>query len=95
LRLGNQGHLPADPEKLLHDVWPLAALCFNGKFPNSQHNFGAASIKYRPIIASFLANHMIQEVKDVLSPEIALMIVMESAILCSKVDASQIPDTYG
>jgi len=90
LRVGSHGQPMAPPEQLLNAVWPIAEMCFSGTFPNVNHEFGIASVKYRPIIASFLANKIIQDVKSVLPPETALTIVMESAILCSKLDPATV-----
>ena len=78
--------LPATP--LLKLVWPLAMMCFTGRFPGHSRDYGAASIKFWPAIAAHVANALIRKVQPVLDPRTSLLIVMETAIYASKLDAA-------
>lgn len=72
--------------ELLRTVWPLALTCFSGKFPGAQREFGTASLKWWSAIAARACGRPIQEVKGVLPPDVALTILMQTAIYCSKLD---------
>lgn len=82
----NFPHLP--PQDLLKRLWPLAMMCFTGRFPGESrdYDYGVASPHFWPAITARLANAQIQEVRPVLAPEIGLVIVMETAIYASKLD---------
>ncbi len=84
----HQAQLPA--RDLLRAVWPTALICFSGKFPGSDHEFGAAPVPWWSAIAAQAASRPIQDVKSVLAPDIALRLLMESAIYCSKLDQLQV-----
>lgn len=71
---------------LLKIVWPMAMTCFSGKFPGSAHDFGAAPVAWWSAIAATASSRPIQDVRGVLAPDIALTLLMESAIYCSKLD---------
>ena len=75
---------------LLKAVWPIAVTCFSGKFPSASHEFGAAPIIWWSAIAAQASSRPIKDVKSVLPPDIALTLLMESAIYCSKLDQSSI-----
>jgi hypothetical protein len=75
---------------LLKAVWPVAVLCFSGKFPGAIREFGAAPIASWSAIAAQASSRPILDVKNVLPPDIALTLLMESAIYCSKLDQSTI-----
>jgi hypothetical protein len=75
---------------LLKTVWPLALTCFSGKFPDGKHDFGAAPVAWWSAIAARASGRPIQNVKGVLPPDIALTLLMESAIYCSKLDQSTV-----
>lgn len=83
-----QAHLPA--RELLKAVWPVAALCFSGKFPGASREYGAAPVAWWSAIAAQAASRPIQDVKTVLAPDIALTLLMESAIYCSKLDQARV-----
>jgi hypothetical protein len=75
---------------LLKAVWPLAVMCFSGKFPDAAREFGAVPVTWWSAIAAQASSRPIQDVKNVLPPDIALTLLMESAIYCSKLDQSAI-----
>ncbi len=84
----HQAQMPA--RDLLRIVWPVANRCFSGKFPGSSHDFPAAPVAWWSAVAAQASSRPIQDVKNVLPPEIALTLLMESAIYCSKLDASKV-----
>lgn len=84
----HQAHLPA--RELLKAVWPVATMCFSGKIPGSSHDYPAAPVAWWSAIAAQASNRPVQDVKNVLPPGIALTLLMESAIYCSKLDASRV-----
>jgi hypothetical protein len=84
----HQPHLPA--RDLLKAVWPLATLCFSGKISEVSQKFGAVSVKWWSAIAAQASNRPISDVKGVLRPDIALTLLMEAAIYCSKIDQAKI-----
>jgi hypothetical protein len=87
----HQAHLPA--RDLLKIVWPVAAMCLSGKIPGASREFGAAPVSWWSAIAARASTRPIQDVKNVMSPDIALTLLMESAIYCSKLDQSTIEGT--
>ncbi|MBU3888239.1 hypothetical protein FM996_01950 [Methylosinus sporium] len=87
----HQAHLPA--RDLLKAVWPLATMCFSGKFPGEDHVYPAVPVAWWAAIAAQASSRPIGDVKSVLPPEIALTLLMESAIYCSKLDRSKIEGT--
>ena len=71
-------HYPIMPfGELLLIVWPLALMCFTGRFPGASKEYGVAGIQNWPAISARAANTFIQKVKGVLDPAMALTIVME------------------
>ncbi len=80
----HQAHLAA--RDLLKAVWPIAAICFSGKIPGATREFGAVPAAWWSAVAAQAANRPIQDVKSVLAPAIALTLLLESAIYCSKLD---------
>jgi hypothetical protein len=84
----HQAHQPA--RDLLRVVWPVAAVCFSGKFPGASHEWPEAPVSWWSAIAAQASNRPIQDVKNVLRPDIALKLLMESAIYCSKLDQSKV-----
>jgi hypothetical protein len=84
----HQPHLPA--RDLLKAVWPLAIMCFSGKFPGASREFPAAPVAWWSAIAAQASNRPVRDVKDVLPPAIALTLLMETAIYCSKLDQSKV-----
>jgi hypothetical protein len=80
-----QPHLPQLPVKqLLVQIWPIAMMCFVGRFPDEPREFGAASIKFWPAIAAHVASILIRQTRSAVDPRTSLSIVMESAIFASK-----------
>jgi hypothetical protein len=65
-------------------------LCFSGKFPGISREYPAAPVAWWSAIAAQASGRPIQDVKDVLPPAIALTLLMESAIYCSKLDQSRV-----
>jgi hypothetical protein len=84
----HQPHLPA--RDLLKAVWPLAIICFSGKFPGASREFPAAPVAWWSAIAAQASNRPVRDVKDVLPPAIALTLLMETAIYCSKLEQSRV-----
>jgi hypothetical protein len=82
----HQAHLPA--RDLLKAVWPMAAYFFEGKIPNMPHF--PAPVEWWAAITAQASNRIMQDVKSVLAPHIALTLLMESAIYSSKLDQSTI-----
>ena len=78
------------PRELLKAVWPLATMCFSGRFPNASREYGDARPRFWPAISARAAHAFIGQVKDVLDPLTALTIVMETAIYASKLDPAVI-----
>jgi hypothetical protein len=64
----------------------VAVTCFSGKIPGTNHEFGVVPIAWWSAIAAQASNRPIQDVKNVLLPDIALTLLMEAAIYCSKLD---------
>jgi hypothetical protein len=87
----HQAHLPA--RDLLKRVWPVAITCFSGKFPGAGREFPSAPVAWWSAIAAQAASRPIVDVKNVLPPDIALTLLMESAIYCSKLDRSRVEAT--
>lgn len=84
-------HHPQLPGRtLLKTVWPLALICFSGKFPGTDHEYGMAPRKWWSAIAARASGRPIFDVKEVLPPDIALTILMETAIYASKLDRGTI-----
>ncbi len=71
-------------------VWPLALMCFTGRFPGASREYGVAGIQNWPAISARAASAFIQKVKGALEPAKALTIVMEAAIYASKLDPEPI-----
>jgi hypothetical protein len=53
---------------LLKTVWPTAVMCFSGKFPSVNREFGAAPIAWWSAIAAQASSRPVQDVKGVLPP---------------------------
>jgi hypothetical protein len=84
----NRPHMPA--RELLKLFWPLAMMCFKGELSGAIAKSGEVSQRWRPVIAAYTANSLMQKVRSVLAPTKALVIVMESAIYASKLDTADI-----
>lgn len=84
----HQAHLPA--RDLLKAVWPLAAMCFTGKFPGAAREFGVAPVAWWSAIAAQASSRPVHDVSSVLPPDIALTLLMETAIYCSKLDQAKV-----
>lgn len=82
----HQAQLPA--RELLKAVWPLAIFCFSGKFPGANREYGVAPVAWWSAIAAQASSKPIDDVKGVLPLDIAVTLLMESAIYCSKLDQS-------
>jgi hypothetical protein len=81
-------HLPA--RELLKIVWPMAAEYFAADFDEFHRRFGPVPKKWWGAVAAYTSARPIIDIKDVLAPDIALTILMESAIYASKLDRSLI-----
>jgi hypothetical protein len=84
----HQAGLPA--RDLLKKVWPLALTCFSGKLAGASHEYPAAPVAWWSAISAWASNRPVRDVKDVLRPDIALTLLMESAIYCSKLDQTKV-----
>jgi hypothetical protein len=84
----NHPHLAA--RELLKLVWPLAAMCFNGELSGATAKSGPVRQHWRPVIAARAAHAFMRQVKDVLDPKIAVILVMEAAIYASKLDRADV-----
>lgn len=82
-----------EARELLKIVWPLAVTCFSGKFPGASREYPATPIAWWSAIAAQASSRPISDVKGTLSPDIALTLLMESAIYCSKLDQSKVEGT--
>ena len=82
--LRHQPHLRA--RELLRSVWPLALSCFGGSPPGDEREHGPVPVALWSAVAAHAAYRPISAVKDCLPPAIALTILMETAIYCSKLD---------
>jgi hypothetical protein len=90
----SRNHHPHKPtSELLKHVWPLALMCFTGRFPNVQQNFGAASPQHWPVIAGRVAGALMPKMPATLDRRIALILVMEAAIYGSKLHPSVVNGT--
>jgi hypothetical protein len=87
----HQAQLPS--RDLLKAVWPLAVMCFSGKFPGASREFGVAPVGLWSAIAAQASSRPVQDVKNVLPPDIALTLLMETAIYCSKLDHTKVEGT--
>jgi hypothetical protein len=65
-------------------------MCFSGKLSGAGRDYPAAPVAWWSAIAAQASSRPIQDVKNVLAPDIALTLLMESAIYCSKLDQSKI-----
>jgi hypothetical protein len=74
---------------LLKAVWPLATMCFTGRFPDVSP-MGEAPVGWWSAIAAQASSRPIADVKSALPPHIALTLLMESAIYCSKLDQAKV-----
>jgi hypothetical protein len=79
-------------DELLKQVWPLATMCFSGRFPGIPQEFGAASTRFWPAIGAHVASALIRKLQPVVDPGIGLQIVMETAIYASKLDPVVVKD---
>jgi hypothetical protein len=87
----HQAHMAA--RDLLKAVWPVAIMCFSGKFPNDSHEVPAAPVAWWSAIAAQASSRPVQDVKNVLPAGISLTLLMESAIYRSKLDPSKVEGT--
>lgn len=74
------------PKDLLKLVWPRVAKIFDDPVPGGPPQIGKAPVRWWSAMAARAASKPIVDVKDVLAPDIALTLVMEAAIYCSKLD---------
>ncbi|HWK37294.1 MAG TPA: hypothetical protein VNR88_00105 [Hyphomicrobium sp.] len=84
----HQAQLPA--RDLLQAVWPVAVMCFSGKFPGAAREYGAAPVAWWSAIAAQASSRPVQDVRSALPPDIALTLLMETAIYCSKLDQTKV-----
>ena len=86
--LAHHPHLPA--RQLLKVVWPMVSQLFAADFDEFHRRFGSVPRKWWGAIAGFCSGRPIVDVKDVLAPDIAVTILMETAIYTSKLDRALI-----
>jgi hypothetical protein len=87
----HQAQLPV--RDLLKAVWPVAVMCFSGKFPGASREYGTAPVAWWSAIAAQASSRPVQDVKGALPPDIALTLLMEAAIYCSKLDQTKVEGT--
>lgn len=85
-------HPHATPQQLLKTLWPRVITLFRGDFDDFHRKFGAVPQKWWGPVAAFGCGKPITDVKRVLAPDIALTILMETAIYASKIDPATIPE---
>lgn len=79
------GHAPhLQPVPILNVLWPVARKCLTGTVPGDRP-WGTAPFEYWPLIASLAASGYLLEMKSVLDPRVAFALVMEAAIIASKI----------
>jgi hypothetical protein len=84
----NHPQLPA--KELLKLVWPLAMMCFSGELSGVVAKSGAVTQRWRPVISARAAHTFMRQVKDVLDPNKAVILVMEGAIYASKLNRTDV-----
>jgi hypothetical protein len=86
------GHVPQiQPLQILNFLWPVARKCLTGTVPGDR-DWGAAAVEHWPLIASLAARSYLLEVAGLLDPRIAFTLVMEAAIIASKVQAGTVAE---
>jgi hypothetical protein len=80
-----------DADKLLGILWPWTLEFLHADFDDFHRRFGAVPAEWWRDVVSRSIGRAITDVKEVLSPEIALTIAIESAIYGSKVLLEPLP----
>jgi hypothetical protein len=81
-------HMP--PKDLLKYVWPFALKCLNSELSGKMAHCPPVPHRWRPAVTAVVANAILRKTHDVLHSRTGLIIVMETAIYTSKLDASVI-----
>lgn len=77
------------PLQALNLVWPLARKCLTGKGLDDR-DYGQAAFEHWPVIANIVASNSISQMKEVLNPRVAARLIMQSAIIASKVQPTTV-----
>jgi hypothetical protein len=85
----HQPHVPT--RALLERAWPTMLAIFEGRADPEAETRRRVPVAWWGAIAAQAVRRPMSDVMDVLPPEVALTIVMETAIYASKLDASKIP----
>jgi hypothetical protein len=86
------GHAPlVQPLQILNILWPVARKCLTGTLPGDR-DWGAAAVEHWPLIANLAARSYFLEMVRILDPRIAFNLVMEAAIIASKVQPGTVVD---
>ena len=86
------GHTPGmQPNDLLAHLWPLLGQIIRLPAPQSiEEREPPLSEMHWPVIISIVAGQYLRMIKDVLAPQIAFALCMESAVISSKLDPERI-----
>ena len=76
------------PQDLLKLVWPLAEVCFSGRIPGAQDQFGRAKVLFQPAICGYVVQQYLGMFGDRLPVGPAVTITMEAALY-----ATRLPET--
>jgi hypothetical protein len=86
------GHAPhVQPLPILNILWPVARKCLTGTVPGDR-DWGAAAVEHWPLISSLAARSYFLEIAPVLDPRIAFNLLMEAAIIASKIQPGTVVD---
>jgi hypothetical protein len=86
---GHAPHVP--PLQILNFLWPVARKCLTGTVPGDR-DWGAAAVEHWPLITSLAARSYFLEMAPVLDPRIAFSLLMEAAIIASRVQPGTVVD---
>jgi hypothetical protein len=86
-----RGHAPAaQPAELLRALWPQARRIITAPMPRQIPDEPALSEAHWPGLLSSLAGRLVSLTSDKLNPRIGMTLVMESAIIASRLDPDSI-----
>lgn len=74
-------------------VWPLARQCLLWRPPPPGIREPSLSEEHWPIILSIVTAGFLKQTKEVLDPKLAIVLIMEAAIVASKIDPISVPSS--
>jgi hypothetical protein len=80
------------PRQALEIFWPRAKHIFT-RTDGPGTNGANVPVKLWPVVANVVANQFVVATKDVVNPRLSVRIVMETAILASKINPKTVPQT--